>query len=162
MKQGIFFFLLSMILLVSCEKLDIPSEETNKSVGEVKSVKIVTRSTTNDVAYPLYVYAFDSKGSCSAQQTINSESEDLSFSLAKGQYKIVALTASKDFAISTNPTLSSLIELKNESNYSSSPLQLGQADITVDNTSQTVNLTLSYKCLLLTFLFVIFLLLSFG
>lgn len=137
--------LLSVLLFASCEKLTIPSAEETESSATGQKVTIITRSSTNDIQYPLYVYAFDASGKCAAQQTLNSSAENLSLSLTKGQYRIIALSNTEGYKLPSSPSSTSLIEMAGEGNSSSSPLQVGQADVTVGGTSQTVNLTLSYK-----------------
>lgn len=135
--------LLFVLLFASCEKLTLPEDTETSATGQ--KVTIITRSSTNDIQYPLYVYAFDTSGKCAAQQTLNSSAENLSLSLAKGQYHIIALSNTEGYKLPSSPSSTSLIEMAGEGNSSSSPLQVGQADVTVGGTSQTVNLTLSYK-----------------
>ena len=134
-----------IFLLSSCEKLSLPDEGMESS-AETQKVTILTRSTTNDLQYPLTVYAFDSSGNCAAQQTLNSSSEDMSLSLKKGSYHIVALGNTSGFTLpSSSITLNSIISFSDSANYSTSPLQMGQADIVLGNSSLTVNLVMSYK-----------------
>jgi len=136
---------LSVLLFSSCEKLSLPDENTTEESADKQKITIITRSATNDIQYPISVFAFDSSGKCSAQQTLESASENLSLSLTKGQYRIVALSNTSGYSIPSNPSLSSLVEMESSSNFSLSPLQMGQAEVTVGNASQTVNLSLSYK-----------------
>lgn len=129
----------------SCEKLEMPSHSNTNESADAKKITILTRSNTNDIKYPILVYAFDANGQCAGQQSINSSSESLGLSLTKGSYRIVALSNTSGYNIPSNPTLSSFISVANANNYSESPLQMGQADVTVGSTNQTVNLILSYK-----------------
>lgn len=148
MKCSKYFFLFLMVILFSlssCEKLSLPGEDVESS-ADTQKVTILTRSSTNDLQYPLTVYAFDSSGNCAAQQTLNSTSENMSLSLKKGSYHIVALSNTSGYTLpSSSITLNSIISFTESDNYSTSPLQMGQADIVLGNSSQTVNLVMSYK-----------------
>ena len=147
MKKAIILMLCfgSLIaMLTSCEKLTIPSEENAEST-DVQKVQILTRSTTDDISYPLTVYAFKSDGTCAASQTLSSASESLSLQLASGTYQIVALSNTEGYTLPDSPTLSSLIRISSEQNISTRPLQTGMANVTVGTTSQTVSVMLSYR-----------------
>lgn len=128
----------------SCEQLSLPTEDTHESLSK-QTVTVKTRSTTNDILYPIIVYAFAENGTCSAQQTINSSDDALALSLLQGTYRIIALSKASGYILPSNPTLTSAITISNDNNCTSVPLQMGQADINVGKSSQTVNITLSYK-----------------
>lgn len=130
----------------SCEKLQIPTNaDAETSSADGSKVTVLTRSTTNDIQYPIQVYAFNSSGECAGSQTINSESEKIALTLSKGNYRIIALSGTEDYSIPANPSVNSLISMKDADNYSTSPLQMGEANVTVGGANQTVNLVLSYK-----------------
>ena len=153
--KRIFSLIISVCTLVSCEHLVIPSGEETQNSDQHSSathqVTILTRSTTNDIQYPITVYAFNSEsGMCCAEQSLDSPSENLSLSLSKGQYHIIALSNTTEYSLPNSPEPSSIVRMKEDSNYSSTPLQMGQADITVGNTNQNVNIVLSYKVAILS------------
>lgn len=149
------FFIIPLIMgyicFSSCEKLELPANTVDTNEHDTKKVTILTRSTTDDIQYPLSVYAFDKDGKCICQQTINSAEEDLSLSLSKGNYRIVAVSNSDGYTLPSNPSESSIISMTGNSNCSDSPLQMGQADINVGATNQKVNISLSYKVATLNF-----------
>lgn len=138
---------MAVVLSVSsCEKLEMPSNSTSEeSSKDASKVTILTRSTTNDIQYPIQVYAFNSSGECAGNQTIHSESEKIALTLSKGNYRIIALSGTEGYSIPANPSVNSLISMKEADNYSTSPLQMGEANVTVGGANQTVNLVLSYK-----------------
>lgn len=139
------FFLLCMSLFSSCEKLEMPALETENNSSELCKVAIRTRSTTEDIQYPIRIYAFDSNGNCASQQTLESESSTLSLSLSAGNYHIVAVSGEKGYSFPSSPSPTSLVKMADENNCSSVPLQMGEADINVESGNQTVNIILSYK-----------------
>lgn len=142
----LYLALLSALFIVSsCEKLSIPSEEETQDSSKLNTLTIKTRSITSDIQYPVKVYAFSSDGSCAASQTLNSKSDTLSLSLTKGSYHIVAISNIDGYTLPSESTLTSVITMKNEENYSSSQLQIGQADVTMGSSSQTATLVLAYK-----------------
>lgn len=136
-----------LLFLSSCEKLTMPDDEENviSTSKEKQKISIVTRSLTNDIHYPVTVYAFTEDGKCAAQQTLKSSSDDLSISLSPGKYSIAALCNTDGYELPTSPSSTSTITFKKEGNFATSPLQMGQANISVSSTSQTVNLVMSYR-----------------
>lgn len=144
--------ILGYISFSSCEKLELPNNFGNANNSETNKVTISTRSITEDIQYPLSVYAFDKDGKCACQQTINAENEDLSLSLSKGNYRIVAISNTTGYSLPNNPTLASTISMVESNNYAYSPLQMGHADINVGSTNQKVNITLAYKVATINFI----------
>lgn len=137
--------LCAIFALVSCEKLEIPSnlvdteDETEKTV-----VTITTRGAGSDnVRYPVKVYAFGSDGNCKAQQIVNSASDALEMTLNQGSYTIVAVGSSTGYDVPQTPTLSSFVTCSGNNNYSTSPLQMGQAEITLSKSSANVNIMMT-------------------
>lgn len=148
--KKISFFLLIVLLLASCEHLAVPGEG-DLDLAPKQTVTILTRSSTNDIQYPLYVYAFTEGGKCAASQMLASSNDDLSLALRSGIYRIVAISNTDGYTLPTSPTLTSIIKMSESNNYALSPLQMAQADVTVGSTSQSLNLTLAYKVANLSF-----------
>lgn len=146
MKNTLFLFslLLAVFLFPSCEKLSLPNENTTEDLSEKQSVTIRTRSISEEIQYPLIVYAFDKDGKYAASQTLKSSSDVLSLSLSKGTYHIVAVSDVDGYTLPSNPDMTSVVSFSGANNCAPNPLQMGQADINVVS-SQTVNLVLSYK-----------------
>lgn len=142
--------LFMLLMLVSCDKLVIPNEDVFGSEGAGK-VTICTRSVTGDIQYPVCIYAFDEKGKCAASQVLASADESLSLSLSKGTYQIVTLSNTEGYVLPSSPNVESLIEFASDDNCAFNPLQVGQANITVGELAQNVNVVLSYKVAPITF-----------
>ena len=130
---------LLVALLPSCEKADFSESEVE--TGKQK-LEIHTRAAGDDVLhYPLVVFAFDAKGQCRGQQTLAQEGETLSLQLSAGSYRIVALGGVSACDLPSSPKLSSLITLKERTE---TPLQMGQADITMQGNSTKAYLQMRY------------------
>lgn len=136
------FKILSVLfLLSSCQKI---TEEELKH-EDLQTLKIKTRSAENtEIKYPLHLYAFDNQGYYVTSQIINNSEEEMQLSLAKGEYRIIALCGlSNDYSLTERPNLSDWIKLKSI-NGAKAPLMTGKADIDVNTQNTTLNITLSY------------------
>ena len=140
-------FLLMAIIscaIFSCQQ--IPVDDVELSTEDVKSLKVDVRSAGEaEIVYPLYLYAFNGKGDLVASQILKTAEEEMSLSLAKGDYQVVALAGtSEDYQLPENPTLDAVITLVGSSG-ADKPLMMGRANVEITNASQsTVRLTLSY------------------
>lgn len=90
-------------------------------------VSLKTISLTDDITYPLDIYAYDQTGVETKHITIEDSNDDASLELLTGTYKIVAVSGSMDF---TN-------------GYSDKPLMIGKADIVM--TKEDVELPIVMK-----------------
>ena len=131
----------------SCQQLPEDDVEMNEEkVKEVKDLKVNVRSAGQaEIVYPLYLYAFDSKKKLVTSQTLKSEEQNVSLSLTKGDFQIVAVSgASNAYKIPENPTLDDVILLDNVKG-ADTPLMMGRANVEITNAAEsTVQLTLSY------------------
>ena len=140
-------FLLMAIIscaIFSCQQM--PVDDVELSTEDVKSLKVDVRSAGEaEIVYPLFLYAFNGKGDLVASQILNTAEEEMSLSLAKGDYQVVALAGtSKDYQLPENPSLDAVITLVGSSG-ADKPLMMGRANVEITNASQsTARLTLSY------------------
>lgn len=131
------------VVLSSCEKLAFPTEDMWKNdEGEKSKVVVVTRSATDEaLQYPITVYAFDADGKCVGQQIVNTANSSLEMSLTQGNYRLVAIGSSTGYDVPSSLTLNSFISCTSDKNFSTSSLQIGQADVSVGKTN--VNATVA-------------------
>lgn len=136
-----------MMLLASCERLALPSQnEASADAPDRYHLTVRTRSISDDIQYPVLIYAFDANGKCAMQQTIESETTPLSLALPYGKYHIVAISKSEGYTFpASTPTLTSLIAMASESHTSSLPLQMGEADVNLTSDNQSVSIIVSYQ-----------------
>lgn len=131
-----FLPLLLCLITLSCQQ--VPEDDGWLSEEGTKSLKVKVRSADNvEIAYPLYLYAFNKKGKLAASQTINDEGNDMALSLADGDFQIVAVSGvSDDYQLPEKPTLDDAIVLSN-SEGADTPLMVGRADIAVSRSEGT-------------------------
>lgn len=155
--------LIYLLLLSSCEQFQF--EEDNSS-GESTSVpvRIITRAENGvSLPYPIHVYAFSASGALLAQQDLQpTESSGIQMTLPQGsQCRLVAVAADESvYDLPERPTLSSVITMKAptlSSDYSptsqdlaqgfstSSPLQMGWADLVLSGNSATASIQMYYQ-----------------
>ena len=93
------FFILSVINLTSCEKIELPTEQ-----GETQKINIETRATANsELTFPVQIFAFKtSDGSLAGQQKIMSENEKVALDLPQGEYQLLALSGTNDYSFRTD------------------------------------------------------------
>jgi hypothetical protein len=128
-------FLLCLIT-ISCQQ--VPEDDGWLSAEDTKSLKIKVRSAENvEIAYPLYLYAFNKNGKLAASQTINDEGNNMALSLTDGEFQIVAVSGiSDDYQLPEKPTLDDAIVLSNTKG-ADTPLMVGRADIAVSRSEGT-------------------------
>ncbi len=131
--------LLLLSLLTSCNKIEL--EELNQS-SNVKSRKmhIFTRTSDSDqLTFPLHLYAFDVKNNQLKEAlTITSSEDNSTMNLATGNYHVVALSGIEN--ITTEITdINNSVNMPS-SNYSLQPVRLGSADIVI---TKDANITLT-------------------
>ena len=140
-------FLLMAILscaIFSCQQM--PMDDVELNAENVKSLKVDVRSAGEaEIVYPIYLYAFNEKGDMAASQVLKTKEEEMSLSLAKGDYQVVAFSGtSRDYQLPENPTLDAVITLVGSSG-ADTPLMMGRANVEITNASQSsVRLTLAY------------------
>ena len=139
-------FLLMMLLsctMFSCQQMPVEDMELNSE--DLKNLKVNVRSAgEKEIVYPLYLYAFNDKGKLVVSQTLANAEQDMSLSLAKGDYQIVALSGvSSDYQLPENPTLDDAISIV-DSKGADMPLMMGRANVEIANASESsAQLTLS-------------------
>lgn len=119
-------------------EIEHPSDTTPCIVG------ITTRATA-DINYPVTLYAFNAKtGVLAGKVTAESEGKTLTMSLKAGKYHLVALAGAQGLETTDSPTSDSSIGIPSNGLITSA-VQMGGADIEVDNTDLTVELNMSYQ-----------------
>lgn len=135
------------LCISSCSKtIDGITEPTEKKV-----VEVVTRSSSAaSIEYPLTLYAFSSDGTLVESTTADDANDPLQMQLPVGDsYRLVALAGASGLTPVTTPTASTGIGIPT-SGLITSPVQMGQADISTVTTDVEANLTLSYQVAQLT------------
>ena len=132
------YFLSILLCLITLSCQQVPEDDGWLSEEEKKSLKVKVRSADNvEIAYPLYLYAFNKNGKLAASQTINEEGNDMALSLTEGDFQVVAVSGiSDDYQLPENPTLDDAIILSN-SEGADTPLMVGRADIAVSRSEGT-------------------------
>ena len=132
------FFILSVINLTSCEKIELPTEQ-----GETQKINIETRATANsELTFPVQIFAFKtSDGSLAGQQKIMSENEKVALDLPQGEYQLLALSGTNDYSFPENPNRQSEITIPK--GYATHGLLRGVADVSVGEKQGNVHITLS-------------------
>lgn len=148
MKTDLISRLFLMVILAcaafSCQQM--PTDDAEIADEDITNLKVDVRSAGNaEIVYPLYLYAFDTKGKQVASQILANDDEEMSLPLGKGDFQIVAVSGtSSDYQIPENPELSDVITLVG-SKGASTPLMMGRANVEITGSSKsTVKLTLSY------------------
>ena len=135
------------LCMSSCSKsIDEITEPTEKKV-----VEVVTRSSSAaSIESPLTLYAFSSDGTLAESTTADDADDPLQMQLPVGDsYRLVALAGASGLTPITTPTATTGIGIPT-SGLITSPIQMGQADISAITTDVEVNLTLSYQVAQLT------------
>lgn len=131
------------LLFVSCQKL---SEEDEALSNPGIPLKIKARSSgSGGITYPLYLYAFNEKGTCAAFQTVESADDSVELSLQKGDYRVVAVAGLSDsYDIPEKPSVDDVISLTGTAG-AGTPLMIGKADVAVEAAKKsTLDITLGY------------------
>ena len=114
-------------ILFACQQ--VPNDDEWLS-EETKPLKVKVRSAENvEIAYPLYLYAFDKNGKLAASQTIDDKEKDMALSLTDDEYQVVALSGvTDDYQLPKDLTLEGEIKLSNIEG-ADAPLMVGRADV---------------------------------
>lgn len=143
-KGGLFnklfalFFIVAVMNLTSCEKVELPAEQ-----GEMQKVNIETRATANtELIYPIRILAFNAAdGSLAGQQNIASANEKIALSLPQGEYQLLALSGTNGYSFPENPNRQSEIVIPD--GYATQGLLRGAADVSLGDKQGNVHITLS-------------------
>ena len=136
-------FIVVTILFYSCQQL--PDDEDLVSSVE-EELKVEVRSAEGvEITYPLHLYAFNETGKLTATQTVDDADEEMALPMAKGDYKVVALSGiSEEYQIPDKPSLNDVIVL-NSTGGAESPLLMGRADVALSRNAEIkAKLTLSH------------------
>lgn len=137
------FIVLACILATSCQRFD---EESEELVGtDDVTLSVSTRSADEaPIQYPVNMFALTIDGKYAGSQIIQSENEQISFNLPKGEYMLIALSGITDeYIVPEKPNAEDLITFAN-GQYATSPLMYGTADVTLTNKSTKATIVLSY------------------
>ena len=128
----------------SCQQL--PEDDESVSSDGDKTLKVKVRTAGDaEIVYPLYLYAFTSKGKLVASQTIVGAEDNMALPLTKGDFQVVALSgASDDYQLPESPELDDAIVLS-ATDGANTPLMLGRANVEVgDSEESSAQITLTY------------------
>lgn len=131
-------------MVFSCQQL--PEDDGWMSESGEKTLKVKVRSAGDaEIVYPLYLYAFTSKGKLVASQTIVGAEDKMALPLTKGDFQVVALSgASDDYQLPESPELDDAIVLS-ATDGANTPLMVGRANVEVgDAEESSVQITLTY------------------
>lgn len=131
-------------LAFSCQQL--PEDDEWVSGDGDKTLKVKVRSAGEaEIVYPLYLYAFTSKGKLVASQTMENEEVDVALPLSKGDFQVVAVSgASEDYLLPEKPELDDVIVLS-ATDGADTPLMVGRANVEVgDAEESSAQITLTY------------------
>lgn len=137
-------YIITVCWTFSCQQL--PEDDGWMSDGEEKTVKVKVRSAGEaEIVYPLYLYAFNSKGSLAASQTIADAGVEVALPLSKGDFQIVAVSGVSDgYELPDEPELDDVITLVS-SDGADTPLMVGRANVEVSDAEESsVQITLTY------------------
>ena len=72
-----------------------------------EELKVEVRSAEGvEITYPIHLYAFNETGKLAATQTVDDADEEMALPMAKGDYKVVALSGfSEEYQIPDKPSL---------------------------------------------------------
>ena len=116
------------LFAVGCQQFsdDVLAED------EKGTLKVKTRSAAGgEVAYPLTLYVFSSDGDCVDTQLIENGDEIVQLRLAKGDYRVVAVSSCKDaYVASTIEDWEDVVELPGDGG-ADIPLVMGKADVKI-------------------------------
>lgn len=140
--------LIFTILLTSCAKYFSEEDEEESDQQKVSMLRINPRSGDEaELLYPINIYAFDAEGNCAGKQSIESSEKEpsIELELAKGAYRIVVVSgiSEKEYTIPDKPTLSDVIEIK-QNNRTEIPLMMGNANVTLKGETTKANITLNF------------------
>lgn len=128
----------------SCQQL--PEDDDAVFSDGDKTLKVKVRTAGDaEIVYPLYLYAFTSKGKLVASQTIVGAEDNMALPLTKGDFQVVALSgASDDYQLPESPELDDAIVLS-ATDGADTPLMLGRANVEVgDSEESSAQITLTY------------------
>lgn len=130
------------LLITGCQKF-IDEDDINDAIPD-KSVKIVARSSSNNIEYPLYIFIFSDTGENKAFLQANSESDKLDIKLSDGKYKVIAISGAGNIYSETDtPDIEDIISFS-ENCYGENAIMMGKGEVTVNKQQTNLNITLSY------------------
>ena len=137
--------MLSALALTSCFS---PAEDNADAIDESAAttrLKVTTRAASGEVTYPILVMAYDESGALKGEQTINSESEEISLKLSEGAYHITALAGQGNYTEPSSYNQQSALINIPAAGYAPSPLMMGGADVLLTSASAKVNVVMTYR-----------------
>lgn len=147
MKRGVLNKLLALavaVFVVACQQL--PEDDTINSEAKTEALSVNVRSVEGEeIAYPLYIYAFAEDGQLVASQIMADSEDKMSMELEQGEYQIVAMSGNaKDYQWPKNPSLDDVIVWINLKG-AETPLMLGRSNVEVSHSGKAMaEITLSY------------------
>lgn len=151
-EDFIISLLLTGICLASCEKIDLLNEDNEQEVSYpspqtgTRTLNVVAKtSSSSTLRYPIYVYAFTSKGTLQTSATIANSNNSVTLSLPSGSYGITALYVPSSYPTMGNVTNNEANISMPECGYATDPIMLGSANVSISSSKQTANIIVGYR-----------------
>lgn len=141
--KQIMIILTTFFLLTACVN-HIDDDDDDKPSDQTFALHVTTRNTEIKVTYPIHIYAFNAAGKQAGMITVNNADNDCSLSLPEGNYHLVALAGTAGCVLPEIPTRTGSITLP-ASNYSTSALMMGSADVALSTANVEANILLTYR-----------------
>lgn len=132
-------------MAMACQQMPEDGEMVSDD-GQEHPLKVQVRSAGDaELVYPLYLYAFSEKGSLVASQTIEDKDKEMSLTMSKGDFQIVALSGISDaYQLPDSPDLDDGVTLKGNQG-ADTPLMAGRANVEIGDASEaSAQITLKY------------------
>lgn len=136
--------------LVACEKADFAElDEEVENSAEAASLTVVTRSGDEEkVSYPVNVYVMDDSGKCIDLKRLDSDSDELQFSLSEGTYNVYAIAGADEdsYELPTKDNAQKSSEVKLRDDMEHGDLMVSSDNVVVaKGEKNTLTLTMSRK-----------------
>lgn len=143
-KKNIFylsFAFMAVIFETSCSN-NLNDDTTPPQ--ETTTLQIKARDNSNDVSYPIQIYAFNKEGKQAGTSSINSADENYSIQLPKGNYHLMALANISGYILVKSTEESSKVSMP-EQHYNNNGLMMGEADINLQSDKDKANISLNHQ-----------------
>ena len=160
MKDFLKLFLIftASVMLASCEKYTSDSEEGQGSKEAASTLTIRTRAAAaapedgTEISYPVNIYIFNSKNTCVALTTIETEDKHMSLKLPEGNYGVYAIAgadaATYNLPAKEEATKETVISLKEGMQHADLMTATSNINLAFGE-ENTLTLTLSRKVMMI-------------
>lgn len=124
--------------------------EPESSSSAKTSLRLMTRSTTGVIDYPVMILSYDVNGNKCGQQILLSDEDQVKMTLPVGSYHISALTGYAAYSQPADYQTSAVSISIPEQGYATLPLFVGSADVDLTDKSASVDILMSSRCASIT------------